>query len=324
MRYYCTLFDKNYLYKGLSLYRSLADNGEKFTLWVLCLDDTTREVLEKLAYPGIKTITLAEFEDEGLKKAKKNRNLVEYYWTCTPSLLLYVMKKENLPELTYLDSDVFFFSGPQPVFDEIGNASVSIIGHRYSPEYEHYQKYGIYNVEWLTFRNDGEGMRCIEWWRERCLEWCYSRFENGKYGDQLYLNDWPERFRNVRVIAHKGAGVAPWNVKQYRIEERRGRVLIDEAELIFYHFHEFQLLEPGKFEYYGEGYRLQEDARRLIYRPYEKSIQRSIAAVKRDFPYFDSGYKRALPKRREDRSYLMKLAVTVKGHLKRMAGVKNG
>ncbi len=55
----------------------------------------------------------------------------------------------------------------------------------------------------MTFkRNDGELVR--SWWEERCLEWCYARFEDGKFGDQKYLDDWTSRFnKQVHVLKNK-------------------------------------------------------------------------------------------------------------------------
>lgn len=43
---------------------------------------------------------------------------------------------QNHPEIafiTYLDADLMFYSHVQPLFDEIGDASIAIIEHRFSP-----------------------------------------------------------------------------------------------------------------------------------------------------------------------------------------------
>lgn len=40
------------------------------------------------------------------------------------------------------------------------------------------------------------------------------------FGDQMYLNNWPLIFDNVYEVQNKGAGVAPWNITQYKLIDR--------------------------------------------------------------------------------------------------------
>lgn len=243
MRYFCTYFDHNYLPLGLALYRSLKQHSPDFKLWVLCLSPTCYDVLKQLDLPDINPISLNEFErgDEALLGAKQNRRLIEYYFTCTPSLPLFVLN--NYPEvdlITYLDADLFFFSDISPIYEEIADGSIAIIEHRFSPERLELVKFGIYNVGWLSFRRDENGFACLRWWRERCIEWCYDRPENGRFADQKYLDDWPDRFSGVVVLQHKGANVGHWNTNNYQIYADRDRLWIDEQLLIFFHFHAFK------------------------------------------------------------------------------------
>jgi len=278
-RYFCTYFDSNFLIKGLTLYRSLAKHvGGKFHLTVLCLDDFTYKTLIKLNLDGLHPISLSEFEagDTELLAAKGNRSPVEYYFTCTPSLPLYVLRKNPKAEMvTYLDADLFFFSSLAPIFEEFGRGSVLIIGHRYAEEHRHLEQYGIYNVGLLSFRNDEAARECLEWWRARCIDWCYDRLENGRFADQKYLDDWPQRFKNVVVLKHKGVNVAPWNVFQYEISRSDRQVRVDGDNLLCYHFHRLKrlnrwLCDPGLSQFRSGS--VSAEVRDWIYRPYLRAL----------------------------------------------------
>jgi hypothetical protein len=211
---------------------------------MLCFDTESAEHITSLKLEHATAIPLATFEhgDEQLTATKSNRTKLEYYYTCGPSLPLYVLK--TYPEvslITYLDADLFFFSNPAPLFDEIEGYSIGITFQNY-PEYRPAQATGKYNVGWLSFRRDDNGIRCLEWWREKCIEWCYERFEDGKYADQMYLDEWPQLFHGVKVLENKGANVAPWNLRDYKIYENNGCVMVSGYPLIFFHFHGFKQL----------------------------------------------------------------------------------
>jgi len=205
------------------------------------MDPQSFEVLSRLRLPNVHTIALEDFEkgDEALVNAKKERTAIEYYFTCTPSLPLYILNNFREADLvTYLDADLFFFSDPTPLYEEISNSSVAIIGHRFPANLQHLeQSAGIYNVGWVSFRRDANGLECLRWWRKKCLQWCYDRVADNRYADQKYLDEWPQRFRGVKVLRHKGANLAPWNISKYRVKTHGDTVTVDEQALIFFHFH---------------------------------------------------------------------------------------
>lgn len=248
MYYFCTYFDRNYLTRGLALYHSLVRHRQQpFQLWILCFDDYTYAVLTRLNLSGVHPISQQEFEanDKTLSRAKSNRTQVEYYWTCTPSLPLFVLN--NCPEvdlITYLDADLFFFADPAPLYAEIAGHSIAIIGHRFPSNQRHLERNGIYNVGWLSFKRDAESLACLESWRAQCIEWCYARSESGRFGDQKYLDDWPNRYQDLVVLQHKGANLAAWNIVNYQIRRVHDRVWVDDVPLIFFHFHGFAQIQP--------------------------------------------------------------------------------
>jgi tetratricopeptide (TPR) repeat protein len=248
-QYFCTYFDRNYLIKGITLINSLNHHStQEIQIYAICLDEITRLILNKLALPNTYIIALHDIElrDTPLLEAKRNRSLVEYYWTLTPTIILRILEKYSFIDvLTYLDADLFFYASPDPIWEEFGSSSVLIHEHRFSPEQAFLQKYGKYNVGLLCFRNDANGLEVLKWWRARCLEWCYAKLENGKYGDQLYLNNWPKKFSGVVVLQNIGAGVAPWNHIQYEFSKNEnGNIFVNGSPLVFYHFHSLTFVEP--------------------------------------------------------------------------------
>jgi len=233
---YCTYFDRNYLTRALALYRSLVRHSPLFTLWALCFDEDAYAAVNALELEGLRAISLAEFErfDPELVAVKPTRSTVEYYFTSTPSLPLFVLGKvPSAQTITYLDADLLFYSSPQPIFEELADGSVLIIPHRFPAQLRHLVIHGTYNVGLLTFRNDARGRAVLERWREQCIEWCYDRYDNGRFADQGYLNDWPS-MPGVVASEHVGAGLAPWNFMQYRMDLTVDPPTVDDRPLIFY------------------------------------------------------------------------------------------
>ncbi len=263
---YCTLFDSNYLTRGLAMYESLRKHSDSFHLYIFAFDDRSYKLLNKLDLEFTTIISLKEFEDDDLLKVKPTRTTAEYCWTCTPSVIKYCIEKYNLESCTYLDADLYFYSDPSILIEEMEKEkrSVLITEHRYTPEYDQSATSGIYCVQFMTFKNDKNGLTVLNWWRNACLDWCYARFEDGKFGDQKYLDDWPQRFEGIHVLKNPGGGVAPWNVQQYDIHNMK--FLGNDFKLIFYHFHQLKFVEKGKIDL--GSYKLSQDVIKLLYVPY--------------------------------------------------------
>lgn len=300
-RLYCTLFDKNYLAKGLALHASLMRHAQPFKLYILALDDETLWLLDILNLDNVVLIPLSAVESRlGLEDVRTSRNWMEYCWTLASQLMQFILlpwSNASFPDsrmtLTYLDSDLYFYSSPDPIYNELGDASIAIIPHRFHRGNARLMVNGIYNVGWLTIRNTIVGMVCLNYWAQQCRDWCYHRNEDGKFGDQAYLDEWPYTYGpSCKVINHIGAGLAPWNVMSYVVQGinkpdslvylyKRDPREIDEIKitdvimhypLIFYHFHEFTHDEFGNMTRRTRHPHTPEH-RRLIYEPYEAAIK---------------------------------------------------
>jgi hypothetical protein len=278
MTNFITLFDKNYLSRGLALYQSLLKYADDFLLHILAVDDETEHYLLKKKYEKTNIILLRQIESAypELNKIKLQRTRGEYCWTLTPYCLHFALKQYNLPACTYLDSDIYFFYNPSVIFEELDNNSVIITEHRYTPEYDQTTTSGKYCVQFMFFKNDEYGLKVLEWWRDRCAEWCYAKFEDGKFGDQKYLDDWTTRFQRICVPKHIGCGAAPWNIQQYDIINNENVLNLQDKitklkmPLVFFHFHTLKKYISRKkmFWLLSNFYKIDNNAKEKIYKPY--------------------------------------------------------
>ena len=104
-----------------------------------------------------------------------------------------------------------------------------------------------------------------------------AKNEDGKFGDQKYLDDWTTRFSGIHVLRHLGGGVAPWNVRKYQIT-RGPRV--NDSPVVFYHFHNLKAYPDGSFNLAGGNYYLPDGAVKHIYLPFLRSLEESLQRVR--------------------------------------------
>jgi hypothetical protein len=241
MHHFCTYFDRNYLTRGLALHESLLRHCGRFQLWILAMDPESEALVGRLKLPSVRLVSLAELEAAvpGLTAAKANRSRLEFYFTCTPALPGHVLASDSsVDRITYLDADLWFFADPSPIFDEIGDAPIAVIEHRFSPANAHLEQgSGRFNVSWVAFRRDPEAAACLARWRAQCLEWCHDRPDKERNADQKYLDEWPALYPGLRIISAPGAGIAPWNVATAGLSAAADKVTVRGGPLLFFHFH---------------------------------------------------------------------------------------
>jgi hypothetical protein len=275
---FVTLFDKNYLSRGLALYHSLLENCNTFVLFVLAIDEETENYLSSKISDTLRVISLSSVEEKypELLTKKQERTRGEYCWTLTPFSILYVIDAFSLDSCIYIDSDIYFFDNPKYIFENIGDSSIIITEHRYTPEYDQTYTSGKYCVQFVFFRNNSYGLTALKWWKERCSEWCYDRFEDGKFGDQKYLDDWLSRFKGVHIPSHIGCGLAPWNIQQYNIGIDTNKLFVEDKitkvkeNIIFYHFHNLKKIFENneKVIWHLSDYKINESINQCLYSEY--------------------------------------------------------
>ena len=237
MEHYVTLFDSTFLPQGLALHRSMERWCGDFTLWVVCMDEATEEILNELGLPSVKTIPVRTVETDELLAVKSGRTIAEYCWTITSFVPQAVFALEpSATRVTYLDADLWFRASPSKIFAEFesSGAAVLITEHGFSPENDQSASAGIFCVQFMTFANCASS-GILQRWQVQCTEWCFNRHEDGKFGDQKYLDTWPADYGNaVHVLTHTEWAQAPWNATRFPYSSG-----------VFFHFHGLRLLSPN-------------------------------------------------------------------------------
>ena len=144
---FCTYFDRNYCLYGATLLRSLRTRlgAGCFKLYVVALDDAVYELLRRWDCPELEVVHLREIEeaDPEFAASRGNRSRVEYYFTLSPVLALYLLKHfGEIDILNYLDSDLYFWDTPEALYRELGENSLLIVGHNFPEELKWREKFG--------------------------------------------------------------------------------------------------------------------------------------------------------------------------------------
>jgi hypothetical protein len=276
--HFVTLFDSHYLPQGMCLHQSLLEHGASFHLWIVAMDAEAAQCLRRLALPHVSVIELGAVETERLLSVKQDRSVGEYCWTLTPFVIGHVLEAgSEVDRVTYLDADLFFFDNYASLFDEFEQSGkhVLLTEHAFAPEYQDNLRFGRFCVQFMTFRKTEEGSRVLGWWRDRCAEWCFARLEDGKFGDQKYLDEWPAMFGDaVHVLENTQRTLAPWNAHYFE------RISPEPLAPVFYHFHGLRILPNRRVTLYS-GYRIGR-AGFDLYRSYLRVLNNSVALLRRD------------------------------------------
>lgn len=286
---FCTYFDRNFIAQGLALSRSMYSHTPDARLWVLCLDDYTHGIMSRLAEPNVDLLTVEELISHAptLRGALEDRPRVEFYYACTPRLTQHVFDTAPDAEgVIYLDADMYFFDDVLRIYSGREEANVLVVEHR-SGNVRNELEHGRFNVSIVAFRRNEPALECLRWWADATLE--STRLGDGVWGDQKYLDEFPERFPGVAPIDDAAVTLAPWNLWRHDVTRQEGVVHVDGRPLGVYHFARFLPLHPNLFMPIRRLW-IPRTVLEIVYRPYMRAIRDAYASVHAIDPNYRVGY----------------------------------
>ena len=237
---FCCLSDINYLSRFLILYESAIKFNSHTKFFVLALDSRIFKLLKEKKLENVKIVKLSVVERKYkyLKIAKKNRSLIEYYFTLSSFFIKYIRSTFNIIHCYYIDSDIIFVRDFKKENHRYLNHSIVIIKQNWK------EKFGKFNVGLIFFNfKFKETSKILNRWSKECFDWCYDKCEEGKYADQKYLDQWPNQTRHLLIIEPENSVMAPWDLKKDNIP-----LLARERKTFYaYHYHDLEIINHKFF-----------------------------------------------------------------------------
>ena len=223
--------------KGLGQLKHSINNLSK--IFIFALDQEVTNYFSNRKNIEIISKENLEVEFPELLKAKNNRKYVEYIFTLRPFMPLYIFNKyKYINRITTVDADLFFFDNPKKILDNLNNNLIGITKHDFDTEHQTMEVYGKYNVSFQSFPRTDESISCLRMWANDCLDYCGDYLDkNDRFADQKYLDKWISMYDNIIVFDTPTIGLAPWNVKKFKINFLHNCIYNYEIVPIFYHFH---------------------------------------------------------------------------------------
>jgi hypothetical protein len=282
---------RDYLPKFIIMKNSLLSVKPDANIWMCCIDDNMigNAILEPFLN-DVNLIRLKDIESEypELLEIKVGRTISEYCWTLKPFILQYVQKL-NRNNVTWIDSDLKFYRDPTEYITDF-DGDVLLHKHDFCEDLKYLEAgNGTYNAGFLSFKNTPKGRHVLDWWRIKCLNWCFRYEENGKMSDQMYLNHF-HLISDVYVESTVGFGISPWNIEKYDITINDNIYYANGEKLIFYHFHALDVNRIGnrlkikisKYSAYNLG-----NAKKILYFDYIKEYKSIDEKINGKIEYFE-------------------------------------
>jgi hypothetical protein len=178
-----------------------------------------------------------------------NFSTVEKYCVQKP-FAFNVLKSLGFDEIVYLDPDTFVFDRIDDIFELLNHNDILITPHITSPItsvdnlwYTELSalKHGAYNLGFLAVNmHRSNSQSFINWWQERCTDYCKTDFPNGLFTDQKWIDLAPGLFDSVKIIRTPGYNVASWNLHNNIPFSKNDSVYFcNDSRLKFFHFSGF-------------------------------------------------------------------------------------
>jgi hypothetical protein len=180
-------------------------------------------------------------------------SVIEFCTATKGAMAQHLLRTLGYDAVVYFDPDTCVFS-PLPEILEIlqrGEAEVILTPHLTDAErdddgegiWSHEisaLKHGVFNLGFFVIKNGARGLKILDWWEQRLLDYSHIDFPYGTFTDQKWMNLAPYLFESVHILLDRAYNVATWNTKGRTIDRTENSIwTVNGRPLRFYHFSGF-------------------------------------------------------------------------------------
>ena len=256
----CTIIAKNYVAAARTLCNSFLQFHPDLKCYVLIVDDYEGYV-DAGAEP-FELVSLSDLQLPDLPSLCFKYNVVELCTAVKAVLLDYLLRKEKIDQLFYLDPDMLVTHSLDDIFGRLNTFDVLLTPHvdenfpedGLSPDDGTILRYGIYNLGFIGITPGASAL--LQWWQSKLVDLCIDDPVKGYFVDQKFMNLAPLYFDKVGIEESPGCNVAFWNLHSRRLKASGDGWLCNDMPLYFYHFSNFNPGDPDNISGYQTRHQL--------------------------------------------------------------------
>lgn len=249
---FCTIITKSHFCYAKALGKSIWKFRNEVDFVILSVEGLEVEGPHGLQVLTTDLLNQQELVSQIQKRYSKDNDALR--WSLKPVLMLHLLQTGKYEQVFFVDPDLYFFSDFSFLFEDLGDRSFLLSPH-WKPmdpsinEKEFLANFsdGIFNAGFLGATI--KGIDTLRWWANMCLYSAKRIVDEPLYADQSYLELFPIRNPDSRILTHRGCNVAIWNKDECRrVVSNTGEVLINgKYPIVFIHFsHLFDLYNQDK------------------------------------------------------------------------------
>jgi hypothetical protein len=256
-----TICSSNYLAQAKTLGQSVAAQDPAYKFVIGLVDRIPKELQPAYWHPfeiiPVEDLAIPRF-DEMVEKY----DIVELNTAVKPFYIEHLYHRDpDVSAVIYLDPDILVVSSLEPIAQRLREYSLVLTPHSctydHTPTNLYYEQVmlrtGIFNLGFIGTARGPETFAFLGWWQRRLTEYCYARWRDGLFVDQLWAILALVYVRNVWIETGPGYNMCYWNLFERSLTRDGDRFIVNGRDpLVFYHFSSYRPASPEAIVTRGE------------------------------------------------------------------------